>query len=447
MFLKSFALGFSALLCVVTAQSSLAAPTTPVFDFTSFSSAVYATDHSVVVLEANGDGLPDLAAASAYGTTNIAVLTNNARGSFVLARFIATPSAPTYLFAAELNGDGLSDLVGSRNMNDGLTILTNNGSGNYLPASSIPTNGLQRSLTAADFNGDGLIDLAGPNVFTGQIQVFTNAGGANFHFATGLYSWFYPVLSLAADINGDNAPDLLSGNFEGAPLLAFTNNGVGTFTEIAAPQVPFALGQVIAADMNADGAADLVVSARSNEVIPSLAILTNNGTGIFSVASRPDAGPYVTALAAADFNQDGWNDLAVGAGFFNPTRLTVFTNDGTGNMVLLMAMQPLWQASAVMATDVNRDTRPDLLVPSYSATNVFVGLNYPPPSLEIRRTPTNSVVLSWPERPAFNLYRTTALPATNAADWTFTEGWTAWNGRREFVDPSPAATRIYRLRR
>ncbi len=91
---------------------------------------------------------------------------------------------------------------------------------------------------------------------------------------------------------------------------------------------------VAAADFDGDGDLDL---ANVHDALSGSALVRwNVGDGTFSAAVDWYAVlSYPTAVAAADFNGDGWPDLAVACPGFNsiPTGIQLLVNDGTGTFV------------------------------------------------------------------------------------------------------------------
>ena len=63
----------------------------------------------------NGDGIPDIVAAN-YGSDTVSVLLGNGNGTFKPAQSFAAGSGPASVAVADLYGDGKLDLVvGNRN--------------------------------------------------------------------------------------------------------------------------------------------------------------------------------------------------------------------------------------------------------------------------------------------------------------------------------------------
>lgn len=172
----------------------------------------------VVAADVNGDGAVDLIAANGGTVTQgntLTVLTNNGDGVLSSNATCTVGAGPFGLAAADINGDGKVDLI-SANLGSGgngstLTVLTNNGSGGFVLSSSPSVGSSPYWVTAADVNGDGLLDLISANIGYGTLTVLTNDDGGGFVLAASPNVGGNPYAVVAADINGDGKLDLIAG--------------------------------------------------------------------------------------------------------------------------------------------------------------------------------------------------------------------------------------------
>ena len=166
----------------------------------------------VVAADVNGDGKLDLICANSGGGNGntLTVLTNNGSGGFGSNATLNVGSDPYCVVAADVNGDGKPDLISANDGDNTLTVLTNNGSGGFGSNATLNVGSQPDCVVAADVNGDGKLDLISANVDANTLTVLTNNGSGGFGSNATLTVGSYPVFVVAADINGDGKLDLIS---------------------------------------------------------------------------------------------------------------------------------------------------------------------------------------------------------------------------------------------
>jgi hypothetical protein len=367
--------------------------------FLSNSMPVVNTNNNfVVAADLYRTGQPQLIVNSR--TNSLLILTNNGSGGFgsnaVVSGFTANTfnnfvTAPP--IAADIFGNGSpAIIVGGWNGQNGqnwLTVLTNNGANVFGTNASYSTGLLgypPQQIVAADVNGDAKLDLIAVYAYLGgsswNITVLTNNGSGGFATNVTLTLNGYAQLAVA-DVNGDGRPDLVAAYYYNgySQLTVFTNlspTGASPFYSAAASHTyqitsgasPISL---VAADVNGDGKVDMIIANNNNP--GTLSVMTNNGYGVFALASSPVVGAYPHAVTAADVNGDGKVDL-ISANWGLPTNtvngqlnwgtLSVLTNNGSGVFTNTATFSTGKGPTAVVTLDVNSDGRPDLIAANYT---------------------------------------------------------------------------------
>lgn len=272
----------------------------------------------VVTADVSGDGRPDIVVAS-FANPGPILFINQGNGSFGPPVIIPprTPLSTTGLFLslvalADFNGDGRPDLALSDF--DGLHVLLNTGSassGWFAPAGGSFTSRYTDTVLAADLNQDGLADLIGFERFyttNPDNLIYLNTDkGASFAQAFAFKSNQIPLL---ADLDGDSKVDILTVTDTGAWFIR--NLGQGTFsaptaTGITTPsfRYPGYLSNLVAADFDGDGRPDL---ARAHP--DGILLYRNLGAGRFSADGQLLALTNAPgALGVGDTDGDGRPDL------------------------------------------------------------------------------------------------------------------------------------------
>ncbi len=226
---------------------------------------------------------------------------------------------------------------GGSNSNN-VTILLGNGTGGFTASTNSPfAVGKQpESVVAGDFNGDGSQDLAVANINDNTVTVLLGNGQGGFAAAQGspFAVGHQPASIGVGDFNGDGIQDLAVGNFKDSTVTVLLGNGAGGFT--AASGGPLAVGTnpgaVAVADFNGDGFLDLATANYANNATGggNITVFFGNGSGGFTAApgSPFAAGTGTFSMAVGDFNGDGNPDLA--AAGYTSNNITVLLGSVSG---------------------------------------------------------------------------------------------------------------------
>jgi hypothetical protein len=293
----------------------------------------------IVAADFNGDGKPDLAIVNNFGPINsptsadVGVLINDGKGAFnTLVNSPALTNVATELTAADVNGDGILDLVaplygqcalGTCNSpGNAVAILLRNGDGSFQAESDfklVDNNGTTYNnpyhAAMADLNGDGKADL----VVTIQDQVHTVNQGIAVALGNGSATFFgtptvlqstpqnqlfasppLPAYVKIVDLNRDGYPDLVFTNALEGGVGVLYGLGDGTFPydalEFAANRWAWDFALV---DINGDGVPDVVASGFQQSFSGVGVLLNTSGSSIAltSSALKPTTGQSVTFTA------------------------------------------------------------------------------------------------------------------------------------------------------
>ncbi|HEY0179108.1 MAG TPA: VCBS repeat-containing protein [Dokdonella sp.] len=299
--------------------------------------AVGAVPYSVIAVDVDGDGKPDLVAAN-VNDDSVSVLINTtpagaATASFAAHRDFAVGAAPFSVVAADVNGDGRPDLVVANRDSDTLSVLLNDtvtGSttANFAAQQVFAAGATLNAVTAADLNGDGAPDLivANRDGNTASVLVDTTVAGSRTvsfaprqAFGTGAS----PYSVVAADVNGDGTPDVVVANWDDATASVLLNTtATGAPTASFAAQQVFAIGAqpftIISDDVDEDGIPDLLVANSGGPGTASVLINTTvpgSATARFAPLLSFQAGYGTHGISAIDVNGDGARDLVVANNF------------------------------------------------------------------------------------------------------------------------------------
>jgi FG-GAP-like repeat len=365
--------------------------------------AVISVPNSVVVADLNGDGLLDVAVVAAQidqtgltqppGLLGTMMNVKATPGEFSIAVQYETSTAPpSGLAVGDLTGNGSHDLVVA-NFNAGtLSVFTETSptSAVYNKATTITVGGHPNDVQMADLNGDGLPDLIVADD-TGKVTYLIQNSSNPGTFATGVS---LPVtnrgISVAVgDLNGDGLPDLaitsfdINGDFGLVTIYFQDPSAPGTFLSTPATIIAFGEpSQIRIADLTHSGSNDIILACQGlgeaadptadpssasylESVFGAMVILHNAGApGTFAAPFTYSTVQGVISLAIGDLDGDGLPDIAMaslypqGQGYVvtmtqDPTAPGTFTNAAS----YAGAGQPV----SIVIGDLDNDGLPDLV--------------------------------------------------------------------------------------
>jgi hypothetical protein len=236
-------------------------------------------------LDADGDQDVIVSCGEVTGSPfdmEISVLLNNGDGSFAPRQDISIGQFPFGVASNDLDNDGDIDIMAtSEDFTANLVVLWNNGSGSFTGDTILTGLGGGEILgvTAADVDSDGLSDIVFGDANNASVWIMQNLGGGAFASPTeyDVNSWAkYPY---GCELDGDNSVDLVTINEPSdRAITVIPNSGTGTYpsyTRFTPSGQPY---DVSIGDIDGDGDLDLM----SGTVYDSLVMLVNDGSGLFA---------------------------------------------------------------------------------------------------------------------------------------------------------------------
>lgn len=326
---------------------------------------------SVAVADMNGDGVPDLVESG--NGLSILLADPDHPGQFSPATNYSSGSHFSSLAVGDFNRDGLPDLALTDSVSGYVTVFLNNSAhpgvllGPYVYQILFDSPNQSYSVTVEDFDQDGALDLVVAGIgsddskypgftFLCVVHGIPDQPGAFEDGGQDVYNADYPMVLATADLHHSGAKDLIigeAGPYQATPGIKINRNGpfystnktptslaVGDFNQDGALDIAYTDGKlrimfgdpknptnfqspvsyytrgnasaVATGDLNGDGVADLVVSNSDND---NLRVFLGDGSNPGKFLSVRDykvgEGNTATALAIADLNADGKQDLAM----------------------------------------------------------------------------------------------------------------------------------------
>ncbi len=334
-----------------------------------------AQPYGVVPADFNGDGRLDVATVNGTGS-NVSVFLRGPAGFVAEAGSpFTTGAGPGYGFAADFNGDGLPDLATQDFSGGTVSILLRNPAGGFAPRQTVSVGGAG-SVTAADFNGDGRVDIAAPSYTGNSVVTYLNTP-TGFTLEATNPTGATPRDIVAADFNRDTLPDLAITNLNGGSVTVLLRNPAnnGFASEGVAIPVGASPEGIEAADFNGDGYPDIAVAVNATNTVN---VLLRSPSGGFTAEAPVPIGAGALGLATADLNADGRPDLAVTSN--TAGTVTALLRQAGGGFAADGAPLAVPGANGVAAGDFNGDGKPDLAASNDQANTLSVFLNTTAPA-------------------------------------------------------------------
>lgn len=278
----------------------------------------------------------------------------------------STPQTRIYgAMAADLNDDQYADLTTVNEVSADLRVLMNraDGTGRVHPFLQPPLAvGVESSPNEpGDFDNDGRIDIVVSSA--AEHGVWIARGNGDGTFAT---PQVVPTCNEAhgvavLDVDGDADPDVVDACRGGNQLALMLNDGSGVFS--AATLFDGGVNGeygLLAGDVNNDGIADLVVAGNDGD---ELRALLGNGNGTFTPAAVQSTGGATWVVVSADVNGDGALDIAAANSFDGTIGVLEGNGDGTFDPPTIIPIG--FHIPSVDLGDLDGNGTIDMVVSSY----------------------------------------------------------------------------------
>ena len=289
---------------------------------------------TVIVADVNGDGIPDVVVGN---NTTVSILTGKGDGTFNAANNITVLSSNPWITVAPFVNGGPLDILSvsnaASNTNNAQMIIGNGSGGGTAGAPFSLPFGTASGVVSGDFNGDGQQDFAVIFQLDNKISTFLGNGNGTFQTPTTLATGSTPVSAVVGNFNGHGKIDIAVANSGDNTISIYLGSVSGTegaspFTVLTPIPAGFTPISISAGDFNGDGIDDLALTGTlsGNSVV---AVLLGTGNGGFGKPTISPQDAPVFGIAVADVLGNG--KLDIGTTIPSQNTLGLLLNDGNGN--------------------------------------------------------------------------------------------------------------------
>ncbi len=393
--------------------------------------------YSIAAGDFNSDGIADIAVANSADKT-VTTYIGTTDGKFAPSpKTWGTSGTPYPIAARDFDNNGTVDLAIGNSSN--LTVFAGDGQGNFDHGGVNTAVSDFVGLVPGDFDNDGILDIA--VIHTSSTQVYLGNGKNGFTAAAtsapyGSDNSHYAFGAAAGDVNKDGTLDLIMPDGNGGNIWVLLGAGDGTFK--GSPNHYNTAGATVQtvtlADFDDNGTLDFAATVENYSTNTVVAFYSGkgdaNGTFTQETSATIDLGAsYLNAsVVAGDFNADGLADVAVARHQSNTLAAEIFTGNGQWKFTSAAQFTPgSWAVSPIVA-DFNGDGFSDVAVANVGSANVSVGFVQPTVTINVTASNvavpvgagTHDVLARYEGDAHFNMRDSATLPLTGKAPPTVT---------------------------
>ncbi|MBN8548551.1 MAG: VCBS repeat-containing protein, partial [Deltaproteobacteria bacterium] len=255
-----------------------------------------------VLGDVNGDGILDIVGIAASGPA-LAVALGNGNGTFKSAVSTTIAAVGTHIRGGDFNGDGRFDVVVGQT--DQLQVALGQGNGTFTVGATVGAVGL-RALAVGDWSGDGRLDVAALRS-SAQLSLYQGGGSNTIALSTTITVSGNASDVAFNDLNSDGKLDLIVANGVDSTVSTRLQISGANYAAAQTFATLTAANSLTLADYNNDGYSDIAISNSGG-----LSTLLGNGDGTLKAATSYAA--TGTSVRSGDINNDGITDLITDTG-------------------------------------------------------------------------------------------------------------------------------------
>ncbi|MFT3668738.1 MAG: VCBS repeat-containing protein [Pseudoxanthomonas sp.] len=276
------------------------------------------------------------------------------------------------LLVTDLDSDGVDDIVTATA--NGVMILRSNADGTF--SSTTAEIGDLYEMNATDVDRDGNLDILVDSSNTSATVIHGDGHGGIAHLST------LPLPSSAVralgDVTGDGLDDLVLATIFNRPFQEFriypalASGGYAAPTVLSLPIDANPTASVAVGDFNSDGRGDLLLDEARDFAGLRLYLQDSQGYLGPSIGVPRQRGASTSSLIATDLNRDGRTDLVIAHSGWGYIGYFLQTDTGLAAETVVEAYQFLGRHNYVSTGDLNYDGCGDLVISRWTQSPVLL---------------------------------------------------------------------------
>ncbi len=330
--------------------------------------------NSVYALDVDGDSLIDVLGAG-LSANSITLWKNNGSNPILWQEQTIDYGfhAASSVFSIDLDGDLDNDILGSAWMDNDVAWWRND-SGNPIQWTKQLIDGSfagAEEVYASDIDNDNDVDVLGAAMNGNQIALWYNNGQSPItwmkHIIDGNFTWARSVYTF--DVNGDSLLDILGAAYTANSIAVWYNNGDSTWTKQIVDSTFLGAHKVFACDLDNDNDPDIIGAAHIGDQI---AWWRNDGGNPIQWTKKLIVDDFDGAISVYACDIDGDDDVDVIGTAEVAGDIALWRNNGGSpiNWEKQTLSSNFAGAWGVYAEDINSDGNIDVLGAASIAGNI-----------------------------------------------------------------------------
>jgi FG-GAP-like repeat len=301
----------------------------------------------------NGDGFNDVVVSN-LASADISILQNLGNGDFDAMRKLDAGDRPVAFATGDVNHDQHPDLIVGNQLSNDITVFRSNDAGGFDPPEFYSLTFGPKSIKLGDVDGDGNLDIAALSADGSTVGVLFGSPAGKFHdLITIPFAQSLCCIELS-DLNGDHRDDLIYAEDQRGVFGVLLSN-IGSFGPPTTYLLPNGATALASGDLDNDSNRDVIVAT-------ALDVFTFRGSPSGALTPYTTLGIKDTnAIAVGALNKDSFPDLVIGS-----TEVIALFGDPSGTFQSRVHLGvPADKVTAVAIADLDGDGVNDIAATLY----------------------------------------------------------------------------------